>query len=297
MKVDMQRNKPLSLMVKLLKRFIRDEQGQVLILFVITSVILLGIGAFAVDVGYLNWQKRQLQNIADAAALAGARELADGNIGAVEAAVQDYVEANGGDISEIDSIDIDGSRVSVELKANRGLFLAQVFGLNSAVVAAGAGAETSREGDVVPFSISAANLPFNPGQEYLLKCSQWKKTDIGPGNFGALALGGNGANNYRDNIKNGYSGPISIGQWLTTETGNMAGPTQQGVDYRLSHGKSKVYVIIYDEVADKPGRTEIKVMGFAPFEITGVDNNGNVTGIFSEVIYDESELGAITLVE
>ncbi len=185
----------------------------------------------------------------------------------------------------------------MELKANRGLFFARVFGLNNAVVAAKAGAETCREGDLVPFSISAANLPFNPGQEYSLKCAKWQKADIGPGNFGGLALGGNGADVYRENIKNGYSAPITIGQWLVTETGDMAGPTQQGVDYRLSHGKSKVYVIVYDEVADKSGKTKVKVLGFAPFEISGVNKKGEVTGVFSEIIYDESELGGLALVE
>ncbi len=59
----------------------------------------------------------------------------------------------------------------------------------------------------------------------LLKNSSWYT----PGNFGAVALGGNGANVYRGNIANGWNGILHIGDIITTEPGNMVGPTLQGV--------------------------------------------------------------------
>jgi len=51
-----------------------------------------------------------------------------------------------------------------------------------------------------------------------------------PGNFYAVALGGRGASDYRDNIAYGWEGTVSVGDILTTEPGNMVGPTQQGVN-------------------------------------------------------------------
>jgi hypothetical protein len=54
------------------------ERGQVLPLVVMALVALLGIAAFAIDVGYAYYAKRQLQSATDAAALAGAQDLPNG---------------------------------------------------------------------------------------------------------------------------------------------------------------------------------------------------------------------------
>ena len=53
----------------------RGERGQILAVVVLALVALLGIAAFAIDVGYAYYAKRQLQSAADAAALAGAQDL------------------------------------------------------------------------------------------------------------------------------------------------------------------------------------------------------------------------------
>ena len=54
------------------------ERGQVLVLALLfTLLVLLGIAAMVVDVGYAYYSQRSLQSSADAAALAGAQELPD----------------------------------------------------------------------------------------------------------------------------------------------------------------------------------------------------------------------------
>ncbi len=53
----------------------RGERGQILAVVVLALVCLLGIAAFAIDVGYAYYAKRQLQSATDAAALAGAQDL------------------------------------------------------------------------------------------------------------------------------------------------------------------------------------------------------------------------------
>jgi Flp pilus assembly protein TadG len=53
----------------------RGERGQILAVVALALVALLGISAFAIDVGFAYYGKRQLQSATDAAALAGAQDL------------------------------------------------------------------------------------------------------------------------------------------------------------------------------------------------------------------------------
>jgi Flp pilus assembly protein TadG len=53
----------------------RGERGQILTVVALALVALLGISAFAIDVGFAYYAKRQLQSATDAAALAGAQDL------------------------------------------------------------------------------------------------------------------------------------------------------------------------------------------------------------------------------
>src|SRR4051812_50183813 len=52
-----------------------SEQGQVLVVVVLSLVALLGMSALVMDVGFAWYAKRQLQASVDAAALAGAQAL------------------------------------------------------------------------------------------------------------------------------------------------------------------------------------------------------------------------------
>ena len=54
---------------------IKDESGVTAIIVAIVLVVLIGISALAVDIGYVAATKNELQNVADAAALAAANEL------------------------------------------------------------------------------------------------------------------------------------------------------------------------------------------------------------------------------
>jgi uncharacterized membrane protein len=57
------------------RRFIRQRRGNIVVLSVILMVGMLGMIAFAIDTGYINVARAQLQNSADAAAIAGAWKL------------------------------------------------------------------------------------------------------------------------------------------------------------------------------------------------------------------------------
>ena len=59
-----------------LKRLIQaDSRGSVLVLVGLLLAVFIAIAALSIDIGYLTTSKNELQNVADAAALAGARVL------------------------------------------------------------------------------------------------------------------------------------------------------------------------------------------------------------------------------
>ncbi len=61
--------------MKNIRRFSKSQKGAVSVLVALTLPVLIGAGALVVDLAYLHVVRNELQNDADAAALAGARKL------------------------------------------------------------------------------------------------------------------------------------------------------------------------------------------------------------------------------
>lgn len=61
--------------MKKIIKLVKNEDGQALILVTLLMVVLLGFASLVVDLGTLYVTKAKLQNAADAAALAGAKDL------------------------------------------------------------------------------------------------------------------------------------------------------------------------------------------------------------------------------
>jgi Flp pilus assembly protein TadG len=76
-----------------LKQLRREDKGQALVLTAVALVVLMLMAGLGVDVGYLRYEKQQMQKAADAGAIAGASALLYG--GAVTAAARTDVAANG----------------------------------------------------------------------------------------------------------------------------------------------------------------------------------------------------------
>ena len=78
-----------------------DEQGQTTVITALCMVVLLGFVAFAVDVGLLFRERRNLQIVADAAATAGALDYykngvgATSSVGYAQAAAENAITRNG----------------------------------------------------------------------------------------------------------------------------------------------------------------------------------------------------------
>lgn len=77
-----------------------------MILVAILFIVLLGFSALVIDYGYLSLQKRELQNAADAAALAGVVDLSLEKDDQYEATVIKYVKNNSASMKDIPGTEI-----------------------------------------------------------------------------------------------------------------------------------------------------------------------------------------------
>jgi hypothetical protein len=131
------------------------------------------------------------------------------------------------------------------------------------------------------------------------------KDTFGAGWFSPIDLGGSGGDVYRDNIWSCAEGTYAVGSTLSVETGNMVGPTKQGVDklYDLDptaewDAANKKVInsafsvsprivalpiintqMAYDEVHTEDGKSrgagnmDVKVVGILGFFVEGMDGD------------------------
>jgi Flp pilus assembly protein TadG len=108
------------------------------------------------------------------------------------------------------------------------------------------------------------------------------------GNFLALAIDGAGASVYRDTIVNGAQSPLEYGSTVSTETGNMVGPTIQGLSDRLARGpeyqEAYVPLIKKSEWDENKGRSTVTVIGFAVVKLFPGQKQGEVYAEFKEKV-------------
>lgn len=140
-------------MERQLKKLHNSEKGQALILVALILTVLLGFAAISIDYGMLSLEKRNLQNMADAAALSGAMVVNDTLDITTETAVN-YAKLNGlksdtnkvkknGDLIEVDIIAPDKVKVVVSREVKNSF--SKVFGIKSSIVSAKAVAVNTNE--------------------------------------------------------------------------------------------------------------------------------------------------------
>jgi hypothetical protein len=286
-------------MLSRLGSFLKNEEGAVLVLAAAGMVAFMGLVAIVSDVGLLLLNRARLVNGVDAAALAGVSQLP-----AAEKAVSEanlYARANGIEPAALEvTVAPDGRSLTVAARRTVSLFLARVLGYREADVAAravaGLEAMTGYKG-VVPLGVEWEDFQY--GVQYQLKNGGGGGTR---GNYGALALGGKGANKYGQNLKYGYNSWLRVGDKVETEPGNMSGKTSEGVNFRVQ-ACHHIPPCTYDNYAlDCPrvvvlpvvegilnGRSTVEVVGFAAFFLEGVGGSGNdnyVTGRFLELVLE-----------
>jgi Flp pilus assembly protein TadG len=260
----------------MLKRLYRSEEGNVMILFALSMVLLLGMVGAVVDIGFVFKGKSDLKKAATTAALSGAQELTNGDPVRVQNVV-DTVLASYNETSSLQSLQttMDQS-VRVTLKKQIPLGFAKIFGFKSMTIQQSATAKLDPIGALfgaTPLGIDES-IPITYGQQVSLKVAAG---DSSTGNFGILALAGPGAKTYGETLKYGYDQNLTVGDIVPTQTGNIAGATQDGVNYRISQcpnpsGDTTIRecsrilpVVVYKPYGSTTKLTQIIVTGFAYF--------------------------------
>lgn len=157
-----------------------DEDGVMLVFIAATLVVLLGAMAVSVDVGRIYQERRELQNGADAAALAVAHDCASGDCGASQATAEQYADANAGDgLAGIEFVDINHGAKKVTVRtltdgADGSRFpmtIAQVVGFDGLTVRAQA-------------TVAWDGLKAGPVLPVLFRGALW--ADVSPGSLSTL---------------------------------------------------------------------------------------------------------------
>lgn len=291
-----------------LSKHIKSEKGAAIIIVALFMTVMLGFCALVIDVGLSAYERVRISNAVDAAALAGAQELIFNKCNAV-AVAKNYLEANDVDPHNAEVLIYDSdTKISVNVTSEVNYYFARVLGFEKGNVTATGVAMCAPvigvyEG-VRPFAIEKQELEF--GVEYTLKEGGGNGYS---GNYGALALSGNGASTYVNNIISGYDGRLRVGDYVETEPGNMSGPTALGINTLISRcdhtpactfdnhhiNCPRIITVIMVETLEVHGRADVRIAGFAKFyldEVTGQGNKSIVTGRFLNTIMT-GELGDV----
>src|ERR1700674_3380266 len=225
-------------------------KGQAMFIVILALPVIVGALTLVMDVGNLYYNQISMQVAMDSGALAGAFYLPS-NPSLAKSVAQDYATRNWLKQSEIVSVEVTPNNQTIIITSARNLhcFFCAVLGEGTAH------AQTAPSSDSTPPTVKATGpallvpiraaigvLPL--GVDYRTDMSfgnvvQLKKGQIGAGNWGALALGGSGASNYRTNLQNGYQSLVSTGDMIDTEPGNVVGPPRQGMQDRISTGQNQ----------------------------------------------------------
>jgi hypothetical protein len=217
-----------------------------------------GMAAMAVDLGSLMADRRDLQNSADAIALAASLDLPDQ--AAASAAADEWAVKNGIDTSSMTVTMFAQSlpeepnpRVRVELEREHGFTFARLIGITSATVSTAASAiKTSAAGgaNAIPLGVTQDALDgIALGESVVLK---YDADNIAQGNTGPIRIDGSGSGNCNQ-FGSGYCSGVRVGSEnvvcvegaddtfcdgptvVDTQPGNIIGDTRTAIQYRLDN--------------------------------------------------------------
>jgi len=287
----------LSILATLLRRVHREQRGQVLWLTAFLISVLGGMTAIAVDIGGLSAHRRDLQNDADAIALAASLELP--NETNTRAKANEWAGKNGVDPAQMTVTIIHQNpptepnpKVRVELEDGHDFTFARLIGISSGTVAAKAAAiKSSASGgeNVVPLGVTQNTLlGVGLGDEVVLR---YDFSDSTNGNTGPIRIDGGGVGNCStsnafcdgvmygsenvvcaEGVDSGYcDGPTTA----DTQPGNLIGAMRDSIDYRLDHTDAEcdefTEVFEDDPTTDEPDVWRI-VEECNPYLVGGYDS-------------------------
>lgn len=247
------------------------QKGVVAIMVAVGLLALLAMVGLALDSGHAVLNKSRLQSTVDAAALAAAKVLdASGSEANADAAARSLFDLNAASQPELSRV-MSGADLTIQFSntlnpwapgttpANYARVIADDFtmwtsftslvGITETRMAASAVAGPSApigvtEGneacDLAPMLVcadpaagAANDWGYSRDNVTTLKLAAGDESDVGPGNFHLVRLGGPGANIVRQNLAGGYEQCLDPGANVETEPGVENGPVAQGLNTRF----------------------------------------------------------------
>ncbi len=258
-----------------------DDRGNIAIILCLVFTALLGFTAYVVDIGLVYVEKVKLSNAIDSAVLAASLELPTNATKAGNVAIS-YLQKNNVDPNKV-SITISGDNKSIQMKGIKNVnhIFAPIIGINSSNINASTKAIIapikSIKGGIRPLAVEA--FPFSYGDVVMLKEGAG---DGYHGNYNEVSLGGTGANVFKSNALYGYSGTITVGDMIDTETGNMAGAANAIKNYINSECSSfndfernsiRLWTLPLVDSLNVNGRKNVLVVGFGEFYVEDIVKN------------------------
>ena len=220
------------------------QSGQTLVLITLFMLSLLGMCAFAIDVGTWYQQKRAVQNAADAGALAGAAALPTGWSAATSAAGAEFAKNIAGASLSYQPASVYVTNDSIRITASKPAqsFFAKALTSKSVTTTVSATATfVNSGGGAVPWGV--LKQTYTPGTTYpiyvdqqgpnngALRLTAW---DTGSSTCSASTVNGlGGASLYAAEVGGGVTVcPIKVNDVIATKTGQNSGPTTHAMTDR-----------------------------------------------------------------
>jgi len=274
--------------MRVIHRLWKEERGSVAILVAAALTAMMGLAALGTDVGRLFVERQRASVVADAAALSGGQRLPADPAGAVASALSNLLQNGWDPANATIAVSSDNRRLTVQLRRQVPMTFARVIGVSESDVGAAATSSSvnlSGYYGAAPLGVPQGNWQL--GQQVTLKLD----SDGGfltPGNYQALALGKTGSSTYEVNLQYGYPGWVRLGDWLDTQTGNMATPTVRAVRYRIDLDPDSTWatvsrqsprlVVVPIVEGFSNGTGQVKVLGFGLFFLEKGYDHGNNKG-------------------
>lgn len=263
-----------------------------LVILTILIPVMLGVVAMAVDISTFDWTWSRMQSAADAAALAGASNLPTSPSRAIATATS-YALTNGMVSAEVSTPVVAADNLSISITLSRSVpyYFGRVLGLTASPVVV-----TATAGLLTTGSVTGA-MPI--GLSFQTTYAYGQAITLQPGggtanSWGAIALGCTGASCYSNNLANGYSGTVNVGDTVLNDPGNKTGPTSTGIATRVSAGQSvdpggtwsdhtvtdpRAVIVPVVDWTGCSGSCSGPVMGFSAIWITGA-SGGAINIVF-----------------
>lgn len=304
-------------MKNILCKFRKVEKGSISVLIAFSFLMLIGVGAWVTDAGIIYINANQIQNAADAAALAGAEELPllDDSTwnDSVVSASEKYAKANNIDSVVVSPVkNSSGKIIGVEVKAEKTVnnMLIKVLSNSNDTVEVSRRAvariftvqEVSKGSGLIPVGINAdifsdsgfdgsIVLDIDPSDENAVKYG-WMFLDK------AYEGNDNSNNKLKDWMENSYDGTIKIGDEMPWTNGSRASTIMEYNDLIGKEVLAPIYEVINFEAGKnkKEDIADVRIVGFVmikvePFEPGGSKNKtmratfvkyANITGLPSD---------------